>query len=348
MDQLVTSPHIPKQDGQIGYCSKKIIPNLSCTGIRSELEEQPLPVTTADGKMTKIFVLTAYRTMRDLQRGIVVQNAKEEIFKLDHRQYIDKLLVDMEASKRDKHQRRMRHWKKEKNAIGFSGSFESAFVDSTSKWQPVDTEINAVKTPDYDFDQSSGNISPFQFAGETPASPVNEYDRDQQGIANEVSRSQLRVRIVEANEAQLRRVNSSDDHSLQSSQSSRVSQGSAGANGFSRKDDLKRIKTHSRMALFNSLLDVVEPPKSPVKRFGTVSSQGSASGRGLTMSPLDNAGSSAKFGSSKGMGSKGAGSNSASGKGPGNQGLVKADSNDSFGFGVADSTKLLAASDKRK
>lgn len=350
LDQLVTSPHIPKQEGQIGYCSKKLIPDLSCTGIRSELETQPLPVTTADGRMTKVFVLTAYKTMRELQRGIVVQNAKEEIFKLDHRQYIDKLLVDMEEEKRDKHERRMRHWKKQKDSIGFAGSFDSAFGESSSKWQPVETSGNEPRASSelIEDEVRSSAASPFQFTGEMPASTVED-DPTRRMTTNEANRT-LRVRIQEANHShgQLQRVDSADNRSIQSSQSSRVSQNSAGSNGFSRQDDkIKRIRTHSRMALFNSLLDVVEPPKSPMKRFGTVSSLTSLPSPSNRASPSNDMFSSSKYSGSMRMSSKGASSKpgnvtgfsskGASGKSIHPTTQPRADSSDSFG--IADSEK---------
>ena len=141
LDKLVTSPHVPKQAGQTGYCSRKLIPDLSCAGVHSEFEPKTEPVIAADGRMTKVFVLNAYRTMRELQRGITAQNAKEEIFKIDHKQYIDKLLVDLEKEKKDKHQRRMRHFKSTKDLIGFGGSFESAFGPPNS-WEPVSAQTN--------------------------------------------------------------------------------------------------------------------------------------------------------------------------------------------------------------
>ncbi|KAJ1443476.1 hypothetical protein B484DRAFT_441560 [Ochromonadaceae sp. CCMP2298] len=124
LDKLVTSPHIPMQPGQKGYCSRKVMPDLSCTGLRSIYEDRGVAVTTADGKMTEEYKMFAYRKMRDLQRGITYQNSEEQIFKLDHRQFIDHLLSDMEKTKRDKHQRHMRYWKKEKAEAGFPDSFE--------------------------------------------------------------------------------------------------------------------------------------------------------------------------------------------------------------------------------
>lgn len=254
LDKLVTSPHIPKQEGQIGYCSRKLIPDLSCTGIHSELEEKKQPVTTADGRMTKVFVLNAYRTMRELQRGITIQNAQEEIFKLDHRQYIDKLLVDMEEEKKSKHARRMRHFKKNKDSLGFGGSFEA--YQNSATWEPITatTETNEISGEFEEQHTSPEHGSPYEAARQTA-----------------VSRANKQVRINDS--GQHHRDRSAKTHSNERS-NSLVSAGSLGSYGsqgsVSRQGPAPRLRTSSRMALFNSLLEVVEPPKSPVKRFGSM------------------------------------------------------------------------------
>jgi hypothetical protein len=264
LDKLVTSPHVPKQPGQTGYCSRKLIPDLTCTGIHSEFEPKTDPVTTADGRMTKVFVLNAYRTMRELQRGITKQNAQEEIFRIDHRQYIDKLLVDMEEEKKDKHERRMRHFKRTKDSMGFAGSFESAFGENTSSWAPVSAKADhQVHTTDFNNSRSQGaSPAPDNGQGETAAAP----------------RSAKNVRINESPQEFLSRPTTDGPNNwmMQESTKSAYSLRSAGSSnsgiGFpSQPSPAKGQRKHSRMALFNSLLDTVEPPKSPVKRFGSIS-----------------------------------------------------------------------------
>jgi hypothetical protein len=275
LDKLVTSPHVPKQPGQTGYCSRKLIPDLTCTGIHSEFEPKTDPVTTADGRMTKVFVLNAYRTMRELQRGITKQNAQEEIFRIDHRQYIDKLLVDMEEEKKDKHERRMRHFKRTKDSMGFAGSFESAFGENTSSWAPVSAKGGQIQAGDFN-DTRSQN-----------ASPVPGSD---QGETAAVPRSAKNVRINESPQEFLSRPTTDGrTWTMQESTKSAYSLRSAGSNnsgiGFpSQPSPSKNQRKHSRMALFNSLLDTVEPPKSPVKRFGSMS-----------LDSLNNTGSSSQF-----------------------------------------------------
>jgi hypothetical protein len=261
LDKLVTSPHIPRQDGQTGYCSRKLIPDLSCSGIHSEFEPKTIPTTSADGKMTKVFVMNAYRTMRELQRGITEQDAQEEIFKLDHRQYIDNLLVDMEASKQDKHERRMKHWKTTKDSLGFHGSFESSFGD---KFSSTRADFGA---------GNSRSDSPMNFAEDAPSRDI-DFEAARRMAVENVSKSTTRVRIDESNNTgSINRVRSTDsrDHHSHHSLSSGKSVASADGHGFSRpSSSLKKVKTHSRMALFKSLLEVVEPPVSPKKRFGSI------------------------------------------------------------------------------
>ena len=68
--------------------------------------------------------------------------------------------------------------------------------------------------------------------------------------------------------------NSSNSHAMHSVASHRSfgSQGSQGSHGFSRpaSEKEKKVRAHSRMALFTALLDTVEPPTSPKKRFGSI------------------------------------------------------------------------------
>ncbi len=272
LDKLVTSPHLPKMEGQTGYCSRQLIPDLSCAGIHSEFEPKTMPTITSDGKMTKVFVMNAFRTMSDIQRGIVKQNAKEEIFKLDHRQYIDKLLVDMESSKRDKHVRRMKHWKTSKDAMGFNGSFESAFGgEPFADW--TDVKDGSIK-PEFGAEMSGSG---------SPIDTTRPEDYPQPTPINS-SKPSTRVRINESNNTSdgVRRNETADTRDSRSQHHSSghsvASAGSSGSHGFSRPASnvgVKRVKTHSRMALFNSLLDVVEPPSSPSKRFGSIASANS-------------------------------------------------------------------------
>ena len=232
-----------------------------------------MPVTTADGKLTKVFINTAYHTMRDLQRGIVAQNAKEEIFKIDHRQYIDQLLVDMEATKKERHAKRMLHWKKSKANVGFASSFESAFGDS-SDWPPL---ANTAAQSNEDF--PSFPLTPAHIPGDGIASAVLEFGISRQrtgsGATGKNGSSKLRVRIDESGGGGSRAVEERSLGSFNSLHSNSVHSmnSSAGGSsaGFSRPGtNSKKIKNHSRMALFNSLLEVTEPPKSPTKRFGSL------------------------------------------------------------------------------
>lgn len=293
LDKLVTAPHLPKQSGQVGYCSRRLIPDLSCAGIHSEFEQKREAVTTSDGRMTKTFVLNAYRTMRDIQRGIVVLNSKEEVFKVGHRQYIDQLLVDMEKEKRDKHERRMRHFNKKKNTLGFEGSFDStAFGGNSSSWEPVSTKYNDRESTEFG-DYSSFNCTP------KPDSRNSESrnDKDERiNLSASGFEAARQLAVSRANSATVRFTDSPQEfpsrpitneedtlakqhqhqHSGGVTANSRMSTaGSTGSGYVARTDGAKRVRAHSRMALFNSLLNVVEPPSSPVRRFGSMQASGS-------------------------------------------------------------------------
>jgi hypothetical protein len=225
--------------------------------------------------------------MRELQRGITKQNAQEEIFRIDHRQYIDKLLVDMEEEKRDKHERRMRHFKKTKDSMGFGGSFESAFGENSSSWAPVSTKSGQGPAATSDFaDTRSQNASPI---------PTSDHAE-----AAAMPRSSKNVRINESPQEFLSRpTTDSRNWTMQESTKSAYSLRSAGSNhsgaGFTpQPSPMKSQRKHSRMALFNTLLDTVEPPKSPTKRFGSMDSLHSASGSQFIPVPFDPSSASMK------------------------------------------------------
>jgi len=124
LDKIATSIHLPKQEGQKGYCSKTLIPDLSCSGIRSELERVDKPISTPDGRLTTGYKVRAFLKLQGIQRGLNIVNSQEKLFKIDHLQYIDTLLSSIEQEKIDKHRRRMRHFNRDKNNLGFANSFD--------------------------------------------------------------------------------------------------------------------------------------------------------------------------------------------------------------------------------
>jgi hypothetical protein len=281
LDKLVTSPHVPKQPGQVGYCSRKLIPDLSCAGIHSEFQPKREVVTTADGRLTNTFILNAYRSMRDIQRGIVVLNSKEEVFKVGHRQYIDQLLVDMENEKRDKHERRMRHFHKKKSVLGFDESFNTAFSGNSNTWENV--SVSAEQRMSDFGDHSSFNCTPKPESRNSDNNAENDgkmqLSPSQFETARQVAvaRANNSVRFNDTpNEFPSRPLTNELSTAARqigtASSGSRVSTASSGSKYGAPADGAKRVKAHSRMALFNTLLNELEPPPSPVKRFGSIQS----------------------------------------------------------------------------
>jgi hypothetical protein len=206
----------------------------------------------------------------------------------------------METTKREQHQRRMMHWKKSKKTIGFENSFESAFAESSADWPPnlgggdeqemldrtcdteliakADTALEEAKSSSMDFQEQGGGGATSSAAPKAPS----------------------RVRIDE------NFIPAAESGSIQSLRSS---SGSINM-GFSRPstkagESSKKVRTSSRMALFNSLLDTTEPPRTATQRFGTIQTINEAnsssivgdmgSSKNFSMSMMSTKGSSQKF-----------------------------------------------------
>ena len=261
LDQIATSAHLPKQPGQNGFCSKTLIPDLSCTGLKSELEAKKIPITTDDGKITKQFKIKAYLKMRECQRGLNVLNSKEEIFKIDHRQYIDSLLGSIESDKKDKHERRMRHWKKDKNNLGFGSSFE--FRNDSSN---INDKINSTSN-EYleDFEDELEYEESFVEYG--TVIPVDDcpietgFDALNSHVVETMKNNSSQIKFIEgnhnSNSIRYNHNNKSTSEPLLLTAASIVSNKSV--------KPTKKLRTYSTMAFFESLL---ETTNSPSRKFG--------------------------------------------------------------------------------
>lgn len=250
LDQLATSAHLPKQPGQNGYCSKTLIPDLSCTGLRSELEPIKMPITTQDGKMTKQYRIKAYSKIRECQRGLNILNAQEDIFKLDHRLYIDSLLGSIEHDKKDKHERRMRHWKKDKSNLGFSGSSFDLFHTNNINYVTNDSNNN-----EYHEDFESHD----SFIEYGTVISANEYSENEFDSLNSHVDS-----MKNKNRSSKAKFDSDDNNNITTKEPLLQTTTTRGNNKVS-KAIPKKIKNYSTMALFESLL---ENTSSPSRKFG--------------------------------------------------------------------------------
>ena len=238
LDKVVTQPHVPQPSGQVGYCTMNHFPNLSHTGIRCKFEQQTPYATSTDGRITNSYKANAFKTHSMVQRELIKLNSRETVFKAGHKQFIDKVMCDMEATRRDKYERHNKHWNTSKSKLGFSDSFNQqtssthqSHIPSRSG-SPPRTEEGAEEEQYYD----SNEFSEF---------PV---DADGRG-ADQAVEGQAQVSFPH-----------NKSHTTKSVSTRQPSNHSVP----------KHRSSYNTMTLFNSLMAETSPPASPTRRYGTM------------------------------------------------------------------------------
>ena len=130
LDKIVTSMHKPRQDGSTGFVSTTCFPDLSHTQILTEYCHQPTTALTPLGEMTKKFRVEAHRESRSVQRPMSELVRKPKFFRRAHNVFTNKVLLDLENSKRIKNSRRQQIWETGKADYGFEG-IEDSFITQT-------------------------------------------------------------------------------------------------------------------------------------------------------------------------------------------------------------------------
>lgn len=196
LDKINHTASLPPSEGFSDLNSRTTFPSLRHTGLRSIFEPESIIVATPEGRITTDFKQQAYLTLKDIFRDDVELKNREEIFKINHKQFMDDVLNDMEEKRQSSMKKRRKYWTNTKSGLGFDGQFES--------FQREDSEFQKTL---------------FETAPSTAEGP-----------------SKSRVGT---------------------------------ASSFAMKEERKQ-KAVNRMLLFKSLLESVDPPKSPHNRFGTI------------------------------------------------------------------------------
>ena len=187
LDKIHHTASLPPCDGYSDLNSRTTFPNLKHTGLRSIFEPETTIVATPEGRITTDFKQEAYQTLKDIFHDDIELKSREIVFKINHKQFMDDVLNDMESKRQASMTKRRKYWTANKSELGFDEKFES-------------------------FQQVGGEIAPSTAEGAT--------------------RSRT-------------------------------------AASFAMKEERKQ-KAVNRMLLFKSLLETVDPPKSPHNRFGTM------------------------------------------------------------------------------
>lgn len=249
LDKICSGPHLMSQRPGFREDTVVLIPPLRHTGIRSEMYEQEIPITTPEGRLTRMYRQQSKKRLQPIYRDHQELSHREVVFKKGHKQFIDKVLVDMEEKKRTQFERQMKHWRSSKSDIGFNETFNSLDMTEFRK------QFDETKT---------GEQSRVTTAKTASTVPVEEdygadfEDPERSPSADKRDRSiELHVSFPPLSPKAPINERSS---SICSSHSSHSAAGTPS----------RKMRPFSRMSLFENMLDTVEPPKSPSKRFGSL------------------------------------------------------------------------------
>jgi hypothetical protein len=132
LDKICANPNIPPINGFKDLNSGNVFPSLQHTGLKSAFEPETTTVTNPHGRITHQYRLESYKTMKEIYRDDYELKGREDIFKVSHKQYLDKILVDMENKKSESVARRTKHWTAGKSQYGFSDSFNPNVTSASS------------------------------------------------------------------------------------------------------------------------------------------------------------------------------------------------------------------------
>jgi len=120
LDKLVTSAHMPRAEGSRGYTSKTTFPDLSHTMISTSFCPAGAPAAmTPKGEFLRTYRHHAFMTHQKNERPAASMKRKPKFFKRAHNVFANKVLMDLEAMKRTRNERRQQIWEAGKKSTGF-------------------------------------------------------------------------------------------------------------------------------------------------------------------------------------------------------------------------------------
>ena len=133
LDKITTAPHVPKLDGQSGYVTVDSFPDISHTGIQTKFRPYIPPAVSPAGTLTNDYRTKSYEKMGELYREHLAANSSEATFKRSHKQFIDKVLYQLEEDRLRKVDRTIQYLQFNKEKLGFSGNYGSAGASANTE-----------------------------------------------------------------------------------------------------------------------------------------------------------------------------------------------------------------------
>lgn len=172
LDKICTSSHIPIQGGFAGHNTTRIFPDLSHTGISSELAPvKKQYAVTPSAEITPTFKRKTFLIAREIEASSNEFKAQEKFFCKDHKVFLNNILRELERKKTTCGDRRHRLWTAGTKDMPFlmpnnplRKAAESSLITSSSN------RLLIVREKKY-----MTNMETFQsLLSETPISPVGK------------------------------------------------------------------------------------------------------------------------------------------------------------------------------
>ena len=125
LDKFMTLPHLPHSSSETPYedlstlPKLQVIPSLAHTGIQTMFETYSEPSMMPNGSLNPAYVTDALDKSRAMARSMIKLKSMEPRHCKDHRKCIDKVLLNMEASRSKKSLSLTNYFLREKNELGF-------------------------------------------------------------------------------------------------------------------------------------------------------------------------------------------------------------------------------------
>jgi hypothetical protein len=263
LDKLVTSAHFPTQKGSIGSISKSLLPNLEHTGIQSTLGPQRQHCVGTDGNLLRSYKVNAFKNTKIVERPRQKKIFKEYFFQPNHRDFINKVLCEMEDLHLDKIKRRNSHWQSSVKELGFENSF-SGFVEGGNNTS--ETFLSLPEKSTYYDDVHNNN----EF--NITRSNINEPNDDCDESDKHVNFSQS-MTTIPAPTPLVPELDTPHSNSLLINTSNMGNKMNRRKSSSNNKIKPNENLPASRSAKFDVLLNTLKPPSSPIKRYGSLSSE---------------------------------------------------------------------------
>lgn len=131
LDKISTGPHVPNHPLFQAHNLTTVLPDMNHTGIVTKFGTFKPKTCGPDGRIPLTTRDMAFKKTRPIERERIHQESQEKVFVLNHTQFMNNVLSDLEKAKREKDQRRddlLGTSIKDHNSLTVSGGMLSEYM----------------------------------------------------------------------------------------------------------------------------------------------------------------------------------------------------------------------------